>query len=99
MVQSLPLLMENLIEPELKEIRDLAANNQVVAACFPDGIHDPCPKYCGVMEDFVSWYFKTRRTVQTESSIFDVAQLGLRLSQRMKEIFPDRAGTTYLCFV
>eukprot|EP00961_Rhodomonas_salina_P224736 3038164-Rhodomonas_salina.2 len=48
------------------------------------------------MEDFVTqaWYFKTRKTVQSESSIFTVSEMGLSLQQKLKQVFPERAGSS-----
>ena len=85
--------MENLIEPELKELRDLYDKKPEVREQFPDGVQDPMPKYCAILEEFVSWYFKARRSRHTESSILEVAEGGLRLQQRLKDTFPERAGS------
>ena len=63
-----------------------------VAAQFPDGLQDPCPKYCLLMEQFVTWYFKARKSRHTESSIWEVAELGMQLQADLKETFPDSSG-------
>eukprot|EP00961_Rhodomonas_salina_P232144 3136358-Rhodomonas_salina.1 len=67
--------MENLIEPEIEEIKKLVAEKLQVAALFPNWVVDPCPKYCEMLEYFMSWYFKERKTHQTESTILEIADL------------------------
>ena len=91
-MQALPFAMESIIEPELKEIRELAAQDPRILEDFGGSIEDPCPEFCNVLEDFVSWYFKARKTRQSESSILDVAEHGLRIQRKLKEAFPDRQG-------
>ena len=44
------------------------------------------------MEQFVTWYFKARKSRHTESSIWEVAELGMQLQADLKETFPDRSG-------
>ncbi len=92
LLQALPFALENLLEPELKEIKEIMEKDPGVRDQFPSGLTDPCPKFCQIMEDFVSWFFKARARKHTESSILEVARLGNRLQLRLKEVFPDRAG-------
>eukprot|EP00961_Rhodomonas_salina_P177784 2397496-Rhodomonas_salina.1 len=74
-MMALPFAKENLIEPEIAEIKKLVAEKLQVAALFPNGVVDPCPKYCKTLEYFVSWYFKARKTRKTKSSILEIADL------------------------
>ena len=85
--------MQNLIEPELQKLEDLFTDNPHPRENFPDGFSDPCPKYCTIIEQFVSWYFLARQCKHTESSIIQVAQDGERLQIALKAAFPERAGT------
>ena len=90
--------MENLIEPEIKEIREIIQNDPAVAEQFPDGVVDPCPKYCAILEEFVAWYFKARKSRHSETSIWEVAELGKRLQENLKATFPKRSGTNIALF-
>ena len=71
--------MENLLEPELQKLEGLCMEYDNVRAQYPNGIEDPCKKYCAILEEFVTWYFMARRARHTESSIFEVAERGLKL--------------------
>ena len=97
--QALPFALENLLEPELKEMKELMEKEQGVREQLPAGLSDPCPKFCQIMVDFVSWFFKARARKHTESSILDVARLGNRLQNQLKEAFPNRAGTSCCKFI
>lgn len=93
-LQALPFLMENLIEPELAKIEELMEKDANVRAQFPNGVRDPCQQYCSILEQFVSWYFMARRLRHTESSILQVAKEGEKLQIQLKTLFPERAGAT-----
>jgi hypothetical protein len=84
--------MENIIEPEIAQMRDLLEKNPHLQEQFPDGIQDPCIEYCKILEEFVTWFFKARQRRHTESSVLEVAILGDRLQLQLKKIFPERAG-------
>jgi hypothetical protein len=88
--------MENLIDEELGELEKLLVKFPHLSETFPNGIVDPCPKYCDVLEDFSSWYFGARKTRHTETSILQTAQHGLRVQEKLKTTFPDRAGAKLL---
>ena len=88
--------MQNLIEPEIKKIKQLIEDNPEMASQFPEGVQDPCIGYCKVMNDFVAWYFLARQRKHTESSILKVAEDGERLQTHLKRIFPSRSGNIYI---
>ncbi len=75
-VQELLLALDNLLEQELAEIARLMEFDESVLNQFPSGLADPCPKFCQVLEDFMSWYFKVRAQKHTEPSILNIALLG-----------------------
>lgn len=94
--QALPFAMQSLIEPELAEMKALLEAQPHLAEAFPDGIQDPCTKYCDILDEFVTWYFKARKSKHSESSIWDVAERGFRLQEKLLQYFPNRSGK---CFI
>ena len=88
--------MEHLIDPELAELEELLIKFPHLSAAFPDGIIDPCPKYCDVIEDTASWYFKARKSRHSETSILQTGQHGLRVQRKLVDMLPERAG--FFCF-
>ncbi len=69
------MALENLLEQDIKQIMRLRESHPAVARQFPDGVADPSPKFCQIMEEFVSWYFEARALKHTESGMIELATL------------------------
>ena len=91
-LQALPFHLENLLEPELRQIRELFNKDAELKSKFPNGVEDPCSQYCELLDDFVTWYFKARKSRLTERQILEISSLGDELQDKLKSVFPERPG-------
>ena len=85
--------MEHLIDPELEELEKILIEYPNLSKAFPNGIIDPCPKYCDVFDQTTTWFFGARKSWHTETSIIETSQRGFRLQEKLKVALPERAGT------